>query len=177
MADDAALSQANRFRRSLATSPQRHARPPIRTVAMDEGNRASIRALKGNRQSEPRNGLNTGLATHGKTRGKGTVGHGRPRGSSPLTAGADAPTTASHNTRPPTSHAGLPPVAHNASANVVARAGFVEVGSETSFAAGVGAEVVERIYRLDRDHNAQGRGARQPICSASPMRMPSGPRT
>jgi RimJ/RimL family protein N-acetyltransferase len=40
---------------------------------------------------------------------------------------------------------------HNvASAKVLARAGFVEVGSETSFAAGVGAEVVERIYRLDR---------------------------
>jgi RimJ/RimL family protein N-acetyltransferase len=40
--------------------------------------------------------------------------------------------------------------AHNAaSAKVLARAGFVEVGSETSFAAGVGAEVVERIYRLD----------------------------
>lgn len=39
---------------------------------------------------------------------------------------------------------------HNgASAKVLARAGFVEVGSETSFAAGVGAEVVERIYRLD----------------------------
>jgi RimJ/RimL family protein N-acetyltransferase len=41
---------------------------------------------------------------------------------------------------------------HNAaSAKVLARAGFVEVGSETSFAAGVGAEVVERIYRLDRE--------------------------
>ena len=40
---------------------------------------------------------------------------------------------------------------HNAaSAKVLARAGFVEVGSDTSFAAGVGAEVVERIYRLDR---------------------------
>ena len=40
---------------------------------------------------------------------------------------------------------------HNAaSAKVLARAGFVEVGSETSFAPGVGAEVVERIYRLDR---------------------------
>ncbi len=36
------------------------------------------------------------------------------------------------------------------SAKVLARAGFVEVGSETSFAPGVGAEVVERIYRLDR---------------------------
>jgi RimJ/RimL family protein N-acetyltransferase len=36
-----------------------------------------------------------------------------------------------------------------ASAKVLARAGFVEVGSETSFAAGVGADVVERIYRLD----------------------------
>ena len=43
-------------------------------------------------------------------------------------------------------------VAHHnlASAKVLARAGFVEVGSETSFAPGVGAEVVERIYRLDR---------------------------
>lgn len=40
---------------------------------------------------------------------------------------------------------------HNAaSAKVLARTGFVEVASETSFAPGVGAEVVERIYRLDR---------------------------
>ena len=40
---------------------------------------------------------------------------------------------------------------HNvASAKVLARAGFVEVGAETSFAAGAGAEVVEHIYRLDR---------------------------
>jgi RimJ/RimL family protein N-acetyltransferase len=40
---------------------------------------------------------------------------------------------------------------HNvASAKVLARAGFVEVGSDTGFAQGVGAEVVERIYRLDR---------------------------
>jgi RimJ/RimL family protein N-acetyltransferase len=40
---------------------------------------------------------------------------------------------------------------HNgASAKVLARAGFVEVGSETAFAPGVGTEVVERIYRLDR---------------------------
>ena len=40
---------------------------------------------------------------------------------------------------------------HNAaSAKVLARAGFVEVGSETAFAPGVGAEVVERTYRLDR---------------------------
>jgi RimJ/RimL family protein N-acetyltransferase len=40
---------------------------------------------------------------------------------------------------------------HNAaSAKVLARAGFVEVASETSFAPGVGAEVVERIYRLDQ---------------------------
>jgi L-amino acid N-acyltransferase YncA len=40
---------------------------------------------------------------------------------------------------------------HNAaSAKVLARAGFVEVGSETAFAPGVGAEVRERIYRLDR---------------------------
>ena len=40
--------------------------------------------------------------------------------------------------------------AHNlASAKVLARAGFVEVGSETAFAPGIGAEVVERIYRLD----------------------------
>src|SRR5262245_15465747 len=39
---------------------------------------------------------------------------------------------------------------HNAaSAKVLARAGFVEVGSETAFAPGVGSEVVERIYRLD----------------------------
>jgi RimJ/RimL family protein N-acetyltransferase len=40
---------------------------------------------------------------------------------------------------------------HNAaSAKVLARAGFVEVGSDKGFAPGVGAEVVERIYRLDR---------------------------
>ena len=40
---------------------------------------------------------------------------------------------------------------HNAaSAKVLARAGFVEVGSDTGFAPGVGAAVVERIYRLDR---------------------------
>ena len=40
---------------------------------------------------------------------------------------------------------------HNgASATVLDRAGFVEVGSETSFAPGVGADVVERVYRLDR---------------------------
>jgi RimJ/RimL family protein N-acetyltransferase len=40
---------------------------------------------------------------------------------------------------------------HNAaSAKVLARAGFVEVGSDTGFAPGVGADVVERIFRLDR---------------------------
>jgi RimJ/RimL family protein N-acetyltransferase len=40
---------------------------------------------------------------------------------------------------------------HNvASAKVLVRAGFVEVGSDTAFAAGVGAEVVERIFRLER---------------------------
>jgi len=40
---------------------------------------------------------------------------------------------------------------HNAaSAKVLVRAGFVEVGSGSGFAPGVGAEVVERIYRLDR---------------------------
>jgi RimJ/RimL family protein N-acetyltransferase len=39
---------------------------------------------------------------------------------------------------------------HNgASAKVLARAGFVEVGHERAFARGVGAEIVERIYRLD----------------------------
>jgi RimJ/RimL family protein N-acetyltransferase len=39
---------------------------------------------------------------------------------------------------------------HNvASAKVLARAGFVEVGSDRGFASGVGAEIVERIYRLD----------------------------
>jgi RimJ/RimL family protein N-acetyltransferase len=39
---------------------------------------------------------------------------------------------------------------HNvASAKVLSRAGFVEVATETSFAQGVDAEVVERIYRLD----------------------------
>jgi RimJ/RimL family protein N-acetyltransferase len=42
-------------------------------------------------------------------------------------------------------------VAHHngASAKVLARADFVEVGRETSFARGVGAEIVELIYRLD----------------------------
>ena len=40
---------------------------------------------------------------------------------------------------------------HNAaSAKVLTRSGFVEVGVETAFAPGVGAEVVEHIYRLDR---------------------------
>jgi RimJ/RimL family protein N-acetyltransferase len=40
---------------------------------------------------------------------------------------------------------------HNVgSAKVLARAGFVEVGSDTSFAAGLGRDVVERIFRLDR---------------------------
>ena len=39
---------------------------------------------------------------------------------------------------------------NRASAAVLARAGFVEVGSETAYAPGVGAEIVERIYRLDR---------------------------
>lgn len=39
---------------------------------------------------------------------------------------------------------------HNAaSAKVLARAGFIEVGSDTGFAPGVGSEIVERIYRLD----------------------------
>jgi RimJ/RimL family protein N-acetyltransferase len=39
---------------------------------------------------------------------------------------------------------------HNAaSAKVLVRAGFVEVGTERAFARGVGAEIVERIYRLD----------------------------
>jgi RimJ/RimL family protein N-acetyltransferase len=38
---------------------------------------------------------------------------------------------------------------HNAaSAKVLARAGFVEVGSDTAFAAGIGADVEERIFRL-----------------------------
>lgn len=40
---------------------------------------------------------------------------------------------------------------HNAgSAKVLARAGFAEVGTDTGFAPGVGADVVEHIYRLDR---------------------------
>jgi RimJ/RimL family protein N-acetyltransferase len=40
---------------------------------------------------------------------------------------------------------------HNAaSAKVLVRAGFVEVGTETAFAPGLGAEVLERSYRLDR---------------------------
>lgn len=39
---------------------------------------------------------------------------------------------------------------HNiGSAKVLARAGFVQVGSETAHADGVGREVVEHIYRLD----------------------------
>lgn len=39
---------------------------------------------------------------------------------------------------------------HNAaSAKVLVRAGFVEIGTDSAFAPGVGAEVVERIYRLD----------------------------
>ena len=38
---------------------------------------------------------------------------------------------------------------HNAgSAKVLARAGFTEVGTESAFAPGIGAEVVEHIYRL-----------------------------
>jgi RimJ/RimL family protein N-acetyltransferase len=40
---------------------------------------------------------------------------------------------------------------HNiASAKVLVRAGFVKVGSDRGFAPGIGAEVVEHIYRLDR---------------------------
>ena len=40
---------------------------------------------------------------------------------------------------------------HNrGSAKVLERAGFVQVGSDTGYAAGVGAEVSERIFRLDR---------------------------
>ncbi|MBA3843679.1 MAG: GNAT family N-acetyltransferase, partial [Actinobacteria bacterium] len=39
---------------------------------------------------------------------------------------------------------------HNAaSATVLRRAGFVEVSTETAFAPGLGAEIVERTYRLD----------------------------
>lgn len=39
---------------------------------------------------------------------------------------------------------------HNAgSAKVLVRAGFVEIGSDRGFAPGVGAEIGERIYRLD----------------------------
>lgn len=38
---------------------------------------------------------------------------------------------------------------HNVgSAKVLARAGFVEIGSETSYAAGLGRDVVESIYQL-----------------------------
>lgn len=40
---------------------------------------------------------------------------------------------------------------HNAaSAKVLRRAGFSEIGTDTGFAAGLGTEVLERIYRLDR---------------------------
>jgi RimJ/RimL family protein N-acetyltransferase len=39
---------------------------------------------------------------------------------------------------------------HNVgSAKVLARAGFVEVGTDSGFAPGIGAEVAERIFRLD----------------------------
>jgi RimJ/RimL family protein N-acetyltransferase len=39
---------------------------------------------------------------------------------------------------------------HNhGSAKVLTRSGFVEVGTDTGFAPGVGAEVLERIFRLD----------------------------
>ena len=39
---------------------------------------------------------------------------------------------------------------HNVgSATVLARAGFARIGSETSFADGLGREVVEHVYRLD----------------------------
>lgn len=39
---------------------------------------------------------------------------------------------------------------HNVgSAKVLARAGFVEIGTDTGFAPGLGREVVERIFRLD----------------------------
>jgi RimJ/RimL family protein N-acetyltransferase len=39
---------------------------------------------------------------------------------------------------------------HNAaSAKVLTRAGFIEIGSDMGFARGVGAEIVERIFRLD----------------------------
>jgi RimJ/RimL family protein N-acetyltransferase len=41
---------------------------------------------------------------------------------------------------------------HNVgSAKVLTRAGFVQVGSETSYAAGVGREVVEHIYRVSEE--------------------------
>lgn len=41
--------------------------------------------------------------------------------------------------------------AHNvASAKVLTRAGFVQVGTETSYAAGLDAEVTEHVYRLDQ---------------------------
>jgi len=42
------------------------------------------------------------------------------------------------------------PRAVEMAAKVLVGAGFVEVGSETAFAPGLGADVVERIYRLDR---------------------------
>jgi RimJ/RimL family protein N-acetyltransferase len=39
---------------------------------------------------------------------------------------------------------------HNrGSAKVLARSGFTEVGTDTGYARGVGAEILERIYRLD----------------------------
>ncbi len=47
--------------------------------------------------------------------------------------------------------------AHNvASIRVITRAGFVEIGHETSYADGIGCAVVERIYRLERETGRDG---------------------
>jgi RimJ/RimL family protein N-acetyltransferase len=49
--------------------------------------------------------------------------------------------------------------AHNAgSAKVLERAGFREIGADRGFAAGLGREVEERIYRLDGGLEAPGAG-------------------
>lgn len=46
---------------------------------------------------------------------------------------------------------------HNvASAKVLARAGFVEIGTDTGFAPGIGAEITERIFRLDQQELTVG---------------------
>ena len=45
-------------------------------------------------------------------------------------------------------------------AKVLARAGFVQVGSETAQADGVGRDVVEHIHRLDEQSSRAGERSR-----------------